>query len=217
MWSCAVIVSVLNLEEDNVSISAERLCVAGSALKHEDLKISCNVKVHCHGANLKQGIFMLGSLILSFLNSISFWTVPGQPARMSCLSGPKQGHQTAASCNERFAVIFIIVSNGSFSPQIMAAFLWLSPVKRAKEHEKNKKVGNKCGWIKSSVLCVLGDTVSVFVYTWGAAGRSEHWQTHRCGCCWWAVLPSLNREIMLDLCRADRQQKRAGADLMGCG
>lgn len=137
--------------------------------------------------------FPLYSLNSTFSSSPNQNVQPSEPILI---------HWTVSSRNERFVVIFIIVSNGSFSPPpgnggfLAVCLLWSG---WGRQGENKKVESGEWRWIKLFVLSVLGHTVCVFVCPWGAAQRSRHWQTHRCGCCQHAELPSLNREIILDL------------------
>lgn len=80
-------------------------------------------------------------------------------------AGPKLVHRIVASCNERFVVIFIIVSNGSFSPlpdnDLLSVCVSCEVGEGAEREQKggervemNKVVCSACAGSYSACLCV---------------------------------------------------------------
>lgn len=64
-----------------------------------------------------------------------------------------------------------------------------------------KIIVSKGPWIQLFVLCVLDETVCVFVYTWGALRGSEYWQTSKVWLLLLSTAATTDLKIILDLWR----------------
>lgn len=90
--------------------------------------------------------------------------------------------------NERFVVIFIILPPDN---NLLLVSVFCKAGRGAQEEQIDE-----WRWIKVVVPWGTGSYSACFVCNERrAVEREEHWQTYRCGCCWWAVLPSMKRQI----------------------
>lgn len=96
---------------------ARKCCEAGKLkdlFQHKSPPSQC--KSDSRGLHATLPHFVSGRL-KDFLPRCPLNSISSRPTEQNVLpSGPKLVHWTVASCQERLVVIFIIVSNGSFSP-----------------------------------------------------------------------------------------------------